>query len=241
MVNAEAGTKTIGVLGGMGPLATVDFFQKLVAGTCAASDQDHLHILINNNPKIPSRVQAICSGAPSPLPALVHSALVLQRAGADFLVMPCNTAHVWHEQIAKAIDIPLYSIIGSTVEAVTRDFADCAGATMLFATHATIASGLYQRAFALAEYPIRLPSEEEQGVVGNSIQGVKAGKLDNNEELPALHLIVQRHAASGIRLFIAGCTELPLLIPFLMADNRYEWFDPTLALAKLAIHKANAN
>ena len=93
--------KTIGVLGGMGPEATVEIFERIVNGTPAKTDQDHLRMIIDNNPGIPDRTAAILKKGPDPLPALIRSAQVLQQAGADFLVIPCNTAHYWLPKLRK--------------------------------------------------------------------------------------------------------------------------------------------
>src|SRR5262245_548985 len=97
--------KTIGVIGGMGPAATADLFAKLIAATNAKLDQDHLHILIDNNPRIPNRNDAIAGRGPSPAPHLAASARKLQDAGADFLVIACNTAHAFQPEIEAAVSI----------------------------------------------------------------------------------------------------------------------------------------
>ncbi len=98
--------KTVGILGGMGPLATVDLFAKIVENTPAVLDQDHLRIIIDNNPQIPPRVEAILQGGEDPLPAMVASAKLLAAAGADFIVMPCNTAHYWLDGLRAAVAVP---------------------------------------------------------------------------------------------------------------------------------------
>src|SRR5262245_16312339 len=101
--------KTIGVIGGMGPAATADLFAKLLAATPAERDQDHLRVLIDNNPHLPDRNAAIAGRGPSPGPHLAESARGLERAGADFLIMACNTAHAFVADIEAAISIPLLS------------------------------------------------------------------------------------------------------------------------------------
>ena len=108
-------SKTIGILGGMGPRATVDLFEKIILNTPATKDQDHLHILINNNPQIPSRVEVFMNERVNPLSALIQSASVLEKAGADFIIMPCHTAHIWIEELQKSTSVPFYNMIENTV------------------------------------------------------------------------------------------------------------------------------
>src|SRR5262245_56844098 len=104
-------TKTIGVIGGMGPAATLAFFGKLLEATHAERDQDHLRVLIDNNPRVPDRNAAIAGRGPSPGPQLAESARGLELAGADFLVIACNTAHAFASEIEAAVAIPLMSMI----------------------------------------------------------------------------------------------------------------------------------
>src|SRR5208337_1505190 len=94
---------TIGILGGMGPEATIDLFTKIVHSTPVSRDQDHLRLIIDNNPGIPDRQKAILENGPSPATMLIKTAKNLAVAGADFIVMPCNTAHYWIQEIRKAV------------------------------------------------------------------------------------------------------------------------------------------
>ncbi|MEZ4608353.1 MAG: amino acid racemase [Deinococcales bacterium] len=105
-----------GVIGGLGPEATLDFFAKLLEKTAAKSDQEHLHVIINNNPHVPNRNEAIAGRGPSPGPALAANALALKAAGADFLVMVCNAAHAFQADIEAVCDLPLLSIIEVAVK-----------------------------------------------------------------------------------------------------------------------------
>src|SRR5512141_150186 len=132
--------KVIGVLGGMGPEATIEFFARLVRRTDAPVEQDHLRILIDNNPKVPPRMPAIAGDGKSCLPELVRSARALERAGADFIVIPCVTVHYFHAALQKRVGLPVLSIIDETV---ARAVARCprlqkAG---LLATIGTLQSG----------------------------------------------------------------------------------------------------
>jgi aspartate racemase len=103
--------KCVGVLGGLGPAATADFFSKVVMATPAAADQDHLHVIIDNNPKVPNRNEAVAGTGVSPAPVLAEMASRLETAGADFLVMVCNAAHAFQDAITDAVRVPFVSII----------------------------------------------------------------------------------------------------------------------------------
>ncbi len=98
--------KIIGILGGMGPAATLALYERIIALTPAQCDQDHLRVIIDSNPKIPDRTAAILGNGESPLPAMAESAKTLERAGADFIVIPCNTAHYWLDELQKEVAIP---------------------------------------------------------------------------------------------------------------------------------------
>lgn len=114
-------SRVVGVIGGMGPAATLDFYAKLIAATPATREQDHLRVLIDSNPGVPDRNLALAGGAPSPEaapgPVLADMARGLERAGADLLVMACNTAHAFEADIRRAVAIPFVSIITETADA----------------------------------------------------------------------------------------------------------------------------
>jgi aspartate racemase len=224
--------KTIGILGGMGPAATLDLFHKIIVNTPVETEQEHHRIIIYNNPKIPPRTQQS-----DPLPELIKSALLLEKAGADFIIMPCNAAHVWLEQIKAAIQIPFYSIIETTVESIRLEEKDSTNKKiLLLATETTINNGLYQQAFHHTPYEIITPLKEEQTIIDNVIKDVKLGNISSNSYVKELNRILNDYKESGISVIIGGCTEIPLLFHLFKADMKM--VDPTLLLAKLAVHKA---
>jgi len=228
--------KTIGILGGMGPLATLDLFEKIISNTPANIDQDHCRILINNNPKIPSRTEAFNKGAENPLPELIRSALVLEHAGADFIIIACNTAHIWLDELKRNVNIPVYSMIDNTVQHLMESKLDINGKVLLFATESTIQHHLYQQAFKGSRYTIVIPNEEEQKLVNGAIKEVKKGNIKTNPYLDGLNQLIQTYQSKGTSAIIGGCTEIPLLFPHFNTDMKL--IDPTLLLAKLAIQKA---
>ena len=113
--------KTIGIIGGMGPLATADLFTKIINLTKASKDSDHIHILIDNNPKIPDRTSAILYGTESPLPYLIESANRLVSAGADFLIIPCITSHGFYDELSDNVSIPILNIAEETAKYLVKN------------------------------------------------------------------------------------------------------------------------
>lgn len=198
--------RTVGVLGGMGPEATVDFMSRVIRATPADKDQDHLRMLVDNNPHVPNRQDALLRGGEDPGPVLASMARGLEAAGADFLVMPCNTAHAFRDAVAAAVEIPIVSIIDVTVEA-------CGSATTVgvLATDGCIASGVFQEALAQRGKRAVLPDEAQTKALMRLIARIKAGDTgagvaDDMREL------AQALVARGAEVIIAGCTEIPLVL-----------------------------
>ncbi|MGH7416230.1 MAG: aspartate/glutamate racemase family protein, partial [Candidatus Rokuibacteriota bacterium] len=171
--------RTIGVIGGLGPWATLDFFERVLRLTPAQRDQDHLRLVIDNNPKIPDRGPAILgeAGAEDPTPALVATARAVEGAGADLIVIPCNTAHYFHEAIRRAVGVPVLHIMEEVARAaaVRMDGLTRVG---LLSTRATVATGLYQKAFAPAGTEVLAPDPRDQAVIDRLIYAIKGGRAD---------------------------------------------------------------
>jgi aspartate racemase len=198
---------TVGVLGGLGPAATVDFMARLIAATPAASDQDHLRLLVDHNPVVPNRHDAIAGRAPSVGPALAAMARGLERAGADVLVMVCNTAHAWEDDIRAAVDVPFLSIIDATVDALDDLSPQRVG---VMAADGCLEAGLYQRALAARGREAVLWDAPEQAAFMALVYRVKAGER-GPELTAALATLAGALAARGAEALIAACTELPLV------------------------------
>ena len=221
--------KTIGILGGMGPLATVDLFEKIVLHTQAASDQEHPRVCMDSNTAIADRTEALLHGGVDPVPEMVVSAKRLERIGADFLVMPCNTAHGFYDQIAAAVDIPVLHMIRLTRDALKARGIRTAG---LLATDGTIETGIYQNAFAGSGIELLMPPAADQTAVMDIVySGVKAGDLAY--DVSAFRAACEGLLARGAETLILGCTELPLV--FDRYQLKYPETDPTLELALAAI------
>ena len=202
--------KIIGVLGGMGPLATADFYAKLVRLTPARADQDHLRVIIDSNPKIPDRTAGLSGEGPDPTPALVDTARGLERAGADLIAIPCNSAHAYLPAIRRAVAIPVLDIMHEVAAAVAS-LAPRPRSVGLLATPGTIRAGLYHR--ALAGYGIEIVdcSEEEEVDVLQTIKAVKGGDLGQGVRLRA-RAVAAALIARGAEAVVLGCTEIPLVL-----------------------------
>jgi len=203
--------RVVGVIGGMGPDATDDFFAKLVAATRAGSDQDHLRIVIDNDPGVPDRTAAIEGRGESPAPRLAAMARGLVALGAELLVMPCNSAHAFADAIrAAAGSVPFLDLIETTV-AATRERLPGVAAVGLLATNGALAARLYQDAFEAAGVHALVPLGDDQRTVMDAIYAVKRGAADDAVRA-RLRLVAERLAAAGAAAIVAACTEVPLLM-----------------------------
>jgi len=199
--------KIIGILGGMGPLATVELFRRIVEKTPAERDQDHPRIIIYNNPKIPDRTAFILGNGEDPRPELIDSARKLESWGADFIIMPCNTAHFFAETIQKAVSIPLVNMIEETAKKIEEMGLRKVG---LLATDGTIKGLIYHRALLSRGVQIAVPNKNDQKRVMEAIyEGVKAGNLELGRKLL---LEVARKLERRVDGIIAGCTEVSVAL-----------------------------
>lgn len=222
--------RTIGIIGGMGPLATADLFRKIVEHTDAQRDQDNIHIIIDNNTNIPDRTAALLDGGEDPVPQMLHSVARLVGDGADCLIMPCNTAHGFLERIRAASPVPVLNMIELTCRALKKRGITRAG---LLATTGTIRTGIYPKYFDGVE--LLLPDDEQQqGVMDMIYAGVKAGVKDY--DAAAVQKTAEHLMERGAQTIILGCTELPLAMELYKLD--FPATDPTLELALGAIEFA---
>lgn len=202
--------KIVGVLGGMGPDATVDFMAKVIALTPAARDQDHVRMLVDHNPRVPDRQAAILAGGENPGPVLAAMAARLEAGGADFLVIPCNTAHVFQDDILAATRIPLVSIIDASIEATETEAPD-ASAIGLLATSGCLQAGIYQQALEAAGRTSILPTASELDDLMALIKSIKAGRT-GARVATAMGELAKALIVRGAQAIIAGCTEIPLVL-----------------------------
>ena len=223
--------KTIGILGGMGPLATADLFQKIVLLTKADTDREHIRVYIDSNANIPDRTAAILSGGEDPVPEMASALRHLEACGADCIIMPCNTAHYFLPRLQAMTKIPFLSILTAAAEACKAQFP---GKTVgILATRGTLAANLYQEALVQAGVPYLVPDAPAQDALMRVIyDGVKAGKGPDSYRADFL-TVLEQMSAGGAEVFLLGCTELPLAAEAL--NIALPTVDPTAELAKAAI------
>jgi aspartate racemase len=225
----------IGVLGGMGPAATADFYQKIIRATPATVDQDHLPVLIYSNPQIPDRTAATRGQGPDIVPALVESAEVLVRAGATFLTIPCVTAHAFFEPLQRATPIPILHLVDETATALVSERPSLRRVGLL-ATVGTIESRLFPARLEPRNLAVLTCDPDIQTAkVMAAIYGIKgAATLARSRALiqeAAHHLI-----GKGAEVIVAGCTEVPLILQD--GDVPVPVIDATWVLAQAAVRRA---
>jgi len=223
----------IGILGGMGPLATADFFSKVIAATPAAVDQDHVPLLILSDPRVPSRPAAILRGEESPLPALLAGRDRLIAAGALALAMPCNTAHFWFAELLDGCPVPFLSIVDATCDEAAG-LAKPGARIGLIATGATLAAHLFdQRLESMGFLPLLPEPDEMTALVLPAIALVKTGRALEAGQLveQAVKLLLNR----GATTVILACTETPLALDAIRSDLRLVCVDSTGALARSCV------
>ena len=223
--------KTIGILGGMGPMATADLFRKITALTGAGRDSDHIRIYIDSNASIPDRTAAILEGGEDPVPAMADALRHLELCGADCVIMPCNTAHYFLPRLEPLTKLPFLSMIQAAANACRDRFP---GKTVgILATTGTLSAGLYQEALAGRGVPFLVPDAAERARLMEVIyQGVKAGAPPDAYR-EAFLSVTKGMADRGAACFLLACTELPLAVRELGLD--LPCADPTEELAKAAI------
>ena len=229
----EVKAKTLGIIGGMGPAATLDLFHKILKATPAKRDQDHVHIIIDNFPHIPDRTAFLLVKGANPLPYILKSVRTLERANVDVLCMPCNTAHYFVEDIRKATPLPFISIIESTLNEIKSSFEDSKNIGLL-ATDGTIIGRVYHDIFEVAGDKIITPLEEEQREVMKIVYSIKAGKMEENVQ--SFEEIIEHMKFLGSELVILGCTELPILLKYF--EPSITVIDATSCLAKEIVNFA---
>jgi aspartate racemase len=229
--------KTIGILGGMGPEATLALFGKIIALTPAAKDQDHLRVVIDSNPKIPDRTAAILRGGDSPLPALKAGMLALQRAGADFAVIPCVSAHHFLEELQRQVALPILSMLEVSAGHIRRRHPDVRKIGLL-ATSGTLQAGGFAEALVRHGIETVAPEGADQERVMAAIYAVKGDGVGRDRAAIAAEVrgIAARLVARGAQGVVAGCTEIPLVLA--PGDLAVPVFDTLLLLARAAIAAA---
>lgn len=208
-------SRIVGILGGMGPAATVDFYDKLVRATPARVDQDHLRVVMWADPSIPDRLSAVRGTGEDLSPWLEQGVERLRDAGADLIVAPCNTVHTFLPAVVARAGIEFVSIIDTAVGAVVA--TDPAVGVGVVAADGAIEAGLYQSALRAAGRDPILPSDPLQDELMSIIDRVKSGHA-GTREASRFATVLDELSSAGATSVIVGCTELSVLI----ADTRTE-------------------
>jgi aspartate racemase len=202
--------KMCGILGGMGPDVTVEMLNRILAQTPAAKEQDHIPLLVNHNPRIPDRTAAIVHGGEDPLPHLLGSIDALVRAGADFIAIPCNTAHFFYDEMQAASPAPIIHMPRETVARCTEVQPGLKRVGLL-ATTGTVHSRLYQDLFEKEGVQLVPPSESRQQTVMDNIMAIKA-----REALPpitkSMLAVADSLVSDGAELVLVGCTDISIVV-----------------------------
>ena len=215
--------KVLGVLGGMGPLASAHFMVRLTQLTPAERDQDHIPAVLWSDPRVPDRVAAGLGTGESPLPALLRGVRGLEAAGCGAIAMPCNTAHGWHAEMQAATRLPVLHIVEAAA-AELRRLAVPPGPVGVLGTRATLAMRLYQDGLEGVGWPSLVPTPEEMERF--VLPGIALVKLNRLAEAHApLAEAARILSARGARAVVLGCTEIPLglaagpTLPFPVVDT----------------------
>ncbi|MGY2374304.1 cysteate racemase [Pseudomonas sp. SDO524_S393] len=235
----------LGIVGGVGPAATVDFMGKVVAHTPAGKDQDHIKMVVEQNPQIPDRTANLLHDDTDPTLALYATCKRLESAGAQAIAIPCNTAHAFVERIQTHLRVPIVNMLGETVEWIVQTYGS-GQAVGLLATSGTVQSQVYHQAARRSGLQIITPGRDYQAMVMDAIYGERGIKAGFTEGLcrEQLLLAAEHLCELGARVLILGCTELPLVLAHSEAYsiNGYQvaLVDPTTILARRCVGLARA-
>ncbi|MDO5968592.1 amino acid racemase [Flavivirga aquimarina] len=236
----------LGVVGGVGPSATVDFMNKIIQNTTVKKDQDHIKMIVEQNPQIPDRTANLIHNQTDPTIALFSTCKKLEAAGSNAIAIPCNTAHAFVKEIQEHLNVPIVNMITITAEYILENFGKGTNVGLL-ATNGSIQSKVYFNVLTGFGLQVVIPDETHQNYVMESIYGkfgVKAGYTDGlckEQILNGVNHLIKREA----QVIILGCTELPLLFPenkeLRDGKKSVELVDPTLILAKKVVNLATSN
>lgn len=222
----------IGVFGGMGPSATVDFLGKLVQLTPARRDQEHLPVVVASFPHVPDRSSAILGKGPDPLDRLLEGIRFLTGSGVGVIAIPCNSSHHWYRQLSEATPVPILHIARECAQAIPRDEQRVA----ILATRGALASGFYQQALRERGIGYLVPDADTvQPAVDDCIREVKAGEMASSGA--SLGKALQAMKAQGATCVIMGCTEIPIAALHTDALG-LKLVDSSLELARATVHYA---
>ena len=223
--------KSIGILGGMGPLATADLLIKITTATRADSDREHIRVFIDSDAAIPDRTAAILHGGEDPVPEMSRALRNLERCGADCVVMACNTAHYFLPRLQALTQIPILDMLSITAGRCAALYPG--GRAALLGTTGTLQTGLYDRALAQAGVDFLLPDREQQAFLMHLIYDVVKATRPLQPEEENWSRLLRQLRDRGADYCILACTELPIVANTLQDPGPF--VDPTAELARAAV------
>lgn len=227
--------KTIGIVG-IAPYATADFYRKIIDATPAKKDWENIRILIDNNPKIPSRGRAIELGETDPSPQILDTINELGDRGADFAVIPCNTVHYFFDSFSKGTNIPVLNFIEETANYVVNFMPEIKNVGLI-ASKITTQYKLYDKYLSSKGVVVHTLPEEQQ-TISEIIESVKVGNKEFSD-VEKVRAIALKLIEKGIEALILGCTEISLLLHD--GDLSVPIFDSNEVMAKVCVRKAQNN
>ncbi len=227
----------VGIIGGMGPAATVDLQQRIIDATPAQDDADHLHVLVDNNAKVPSRIKALLEGhGESPAPCMASMARGLVASGAQLLAMPCNTAHHYFDEVAAQVSVPFLNIVDVAAD-VFAEIQPRPVRVGLLASTAVQEINLYDSKLEARNMRALFPEKEQQARVMDVIRAVKAGS-ETEEHRAQLTAAARNLAEQEADVLLIACTELSVLGAKLECELPV--FDAAQLLAEEIVRRAKA-
>ncbi len=223
--------KTLGILGGMGPMATADLFVKITSMTRASCDNEHIRIFIDSNAQIPDRTGAILHGGRDPMPEMVSALRNLEKCGADCIILPCNTAHYYLPQLQALTDTPILNMPEITARRCAELYPGKTAA--ILSTTGTLATGIYDRALEKYGVPFLHPDEEQKASLMHLIYDVIKASRPMEPERETWRALLDALRSRGAEFFVLGCTELPLAAKGFGLPGPF--VDPTSELARAAV------
>lgn len=233
----------VGMIGGLGPAATVDLYDKIVKATPAKNDQEHIRVVVEQNPQIPDRTKCLLEGGKDPTLALYHCAKALQDDGCDALIIPCNTAHAFVPFMKRHLSIDFIDMQQACLDEIVGKFGDKARVGLL-ATSGTVKTGIYTKKAESMGIAMFVPDSQHQERVMAAIYGPKGAKagftdgLCREDLVSAAQYMVKTYDCN---VLILGCTELPLILDegdFECEGKTVFIIDPTSALARRVVAMA---
>jgi aspartate racemase len=219
--------RLIGILGGMGPLATVDFMQKVIEVTPATRDQDHVPLIVYSVPQIPDRVSAASAGTNEPLPAMLTGIRTLEQAGVEAIAIACNTAHAWYDELSASTNVKILHMVEAVISAASKN----SGPVAVMATVGTLQAGIYQRYMERAGWKPLVPLPVVQNLIIDAIAAVKLGNIERARS--SFDVAAAALLESGADRLLLACTELPVAAKGSVHEDRC--LDATACLAQACV------